>query len=281
MLTFTLILFLIACGGFIFSIVQIIRNTIKKQDNKKNKKILIGCIVLAVVALAIPVESSKSNDSKTVSTQVQEKSKEKTPEEIEVEKKAKAEEAKKKEEERKAKESEEAKVWNEFVAKNTKQLPAGEHIVGTHLDAGAYDVTFNGSGNFFVYANDGSLLTNEIGGSDMGISKYRSILSEGSKVKMSGLSINVKPVKRNLMSYSNINLYAGYWVIGQDVTKGRYKVTPVAGSGNFIIYDKNGLPKTNEILGEDMGVNEVVVNLDDEDIINISGISNVKFNPTN
>lgn len=240
--------------------------------------------VLAIILIgSIGENSEKEVKTKDVASKpaVEQKAKKKTSEEIEAEKKAKEEEAKKQEEERKAREAEEAKKWDEFVTKNTKQLSAGEHIVGNQLDAGAYDVTFNGSGNFFVYASDGSLLTNEIGGGDMGINKYRAILTDGSKIKMSGVSVNVQPVKRNLMSYSNIDLYAGYWIVGQDITKGRYKAIPVTGSGNFIIYGKNGSLKTNEILGGDMGVNEVVINLDDGDIINISGISNIKFNTTN
>ncbi|MCS4527511.1 hypothetical protein JTS98_20500 [Clostridium botulinum] len=71
-----------------------------------------------------------------------------------------AEEDKKKAEAAKAAE---AKKWNDFVNKNTKELSAGEHTVGTHIDEGSYDVTFNGSGNFNIYSADGDLLTNEIG----------------------------------------------------------------------------------------------------------------------
>ncbi|WP_163250049.1 hypothetical protein, partial [Clostridium niameyense] len=191
------------------------------------------------------------------------------------------EEIKKEEEQKKEKAAAELKKRQEFIEKNTKQLSAGEYIVNTHLDPGVYDITFNGSGNFFVHASNNRSLTNIIGGSDIGVSKYRALLPEGSKIKISGMSINTKPAERQLMSYSNISLYSGYWVVGTDLTKGRYKVSPAEGKGNFFVYNKKGKVKTNEILGSDIGVNEIVVNLDDGDIINISGIESVKFSPTN
>lgn len=192
-----------------------------------------------------------------------------------------AEWAKQEEAEKKAEAAAEAKKQEEFIKKNSKQLSAGEHLVGTHLDPGVYDITFNGSGNFVVNGSDNSLLSNEVGGSDIGVSKYRAILTEGSKIKISGMSINTKPVKRTLMSYSNVSLYAGYWIVGQDITEGRYKVTSTGNGGNFVVYGGNGSIKINEILGGDIGVKEVVINLNNNDIIRISGINNAKFTPTN
>ncbi|NFG04577.1 hypothetical protein FCV36_20355, partial [Clostridium sporogenes] len=64
--TFTIILFLIGCIGAIVSIILIIKNTIKKQDNKRNKKILIGSIILSIVAfIAFPTKSNTKKDVKT------------------------------------------------------------------------------------------------------------------------------------------------------------------------------------------------------------------------
>ncbi len=190
-----------------------------------------------------------------------------------------AEWAKQEEAAKKAKAAEEAKKQEEFIKKNTKKLPAGEHIVGTHLDAGSYEVTFNGSGNFIAYASDGSPLINEIGGSDLGVSKYRAILPQGAKIQISGMSINVKPIKSTLMNYGEVNLYAGYWIVGQDVTAGRYKAAATNGSGNFFVYGSGGTVKTNEILGGEIGTPEVVINLEDGDIINIASLKNVKLVP--
>ncbi len=70
--------------------------------------------------------------------------------------------------------------------------------------------------------------------------------------------------------------------MGRDISNGRYKATALdGGSGNFIIYSDKGSLKTNEILGGDFGVSEVVVNLKDGDFIQISSITRVKFSPEN
>lgn len=324
--TFAVILFLIACVGIIFSIVQLVRYATKKQNNKKNKKLLFGFIILAIVSFIIlgnasstdtgeagkvanssSVESSAltvsdenllkkhyknfSVSERTQFSEIEDKyeklsSKEKEKiktnydrllkeQDIQVAEWQKEEEAAKK-----AKEKEEAKKQEELIKKNTKKLSAGEHIVGKHLDAGTYDITFNGSGNFYIYASDESLLTNEIGGGELGITKYRAILPEGAKIKLSGVSINTKPIKSSLSPYGNTTIYTGYWIVGQDITAGRYKASPQSGSGNFFIYGNDGSVKTNEILGGDMGVNEVVVNLQDGDIINVASLKNVKLIPT-
>lgn len=166
--------------------------------------------------------------------------------------------------------------WDETVKNNIKDFGAGEYTVGTHLDGGRYDITFNGDGNFTVY-NGNNLLTNEIGGSN-GISKYRAIFVNGSTFKIASMGIHTTPVKQELKSYGDISLYAGYWIVGQDITAGRYKVTAPSGSGNFIIYNSNSVPKTNEILGTN-GVQDVTVNLENNDIINIANLNQINFTP--
>lgn len=282
---FLLIMFLVGGAGFLISLVLLIVNAVKKKDTKKAVKMVAGFFVLAMLGIMLnpgltDADKKTATTSKTTTTKT-EQEKEKAPEELAAERKAQEDAAKKIEEEKKAAAAAETKKWNEFVSKNTKQLSAGEHMVGTHLAPGAYDITFNGSGNFVVTGSDGALLSNEVGGSDIGVSKYRAILTEGSKIKISGMSINTKPVKRTLMSYSNVSLYAGYWIVGQDITEGRYKVTSTGNGGNFVVYGGNGSIKINEILGGDIGVKEVVINLNNNDIIRISGINNAKFTPTN
>lgn len=320
----TIILFLIGCIGVIVATILIIKNTIKKQDNKRNKKILIGSIVLSIIAfIAVPTKSNTKKDVKTSNeitaenksilsskdkellkkhykdfddaqrtqfSQIEkkyqnmsEKEKESIKNDYErllkeqdIQAKQLQEEEKKKAEEAKATE---AKKWNDFVNKNTKELSAGEHTVGTHIDAGAYDVTFNGSGNFNIYSADGSLLTNEIGGNDLGIDKYRITLTQGNKIKNSSMSVNMKPIKRSLVPYKETSIYSGYWICGQDITEGRYKAIVESGQGNFVIYGKSGGAKTNEILGGDIGVKEVIINLEDGDIINVAGLKSVKLVP--
>ncbi len=182
-------------------------------------------------------------------------------------------------EQEKAEKEKEEKEWKEFVANNTKTLSAGEHFAGEHIDSGLYDVIFEGSGNFIIHSSDGALLANEVAGTSHGISKFRIILIEGAKIELKSLSATFTPVKSNLIPYEEFEIYSGYWNVGNDVTKGRYKVTPSEGSGNFIIHSKNNQVKVNEILGGSHGVNEVVVNLEDGDLIDIRGINKVKFVP--
>lgn len=175
-----------------------------------------------------------------------------------------------------------AKDAQDVINKNTRTFSSGEYNVSKHLDAGAYDITFNGSGNFNVYDKDGNLLTNEVGGSDFGISKYRTILTEGCSIKIAGMSVNTVPATRTLAPYAETSLYAGYWIVGQDVTSGRYTASTNDKSGNFVIYGSDGSAKTNEILGTgEYAVKQTVVDLADGDIIQISSLNNVKFTPSN
>ncbi|WP_313163993.1 hypothetical protein [Sedimentibacter sp.] len=179
-------------------------------------------------------------------------------------------------------EEQKQKEWEEFVASNTKGLSAGEHYIGEHIASGVYDVTFNGSGNFIIYGSKGELITNEIGGGDFGVPKYRAILPDEGTINLSGVTATFTPAKQTLLPYQELEVCSGYWIVGRDISNGRYKATALdGGSGNFIIYSDKGSLKTNEILGGDFGVSEVVVNLKDGDFIQISSITRVKFSPEN
>ncbi|APH15646.1 hypothetical protein NPD5_3447 [Clostridium sporogenes] len=246
---------------------------VKKPFYKKWWFWILAIIILGGIA-QFGGQDNKTQ-STTTNTKTQEEQKKEDAKQA-AEKKAKAEEDKKKAEAAKVAE---AKKWNDFVNKNTKELSAGEHTVGKHIDAGAYDVTFNGSGNFNIYSADGDLLTNEIGGNDLGIDKYRIILTQGSKIKAEGMSVNMKPIKRSLMPYKETSIYSGYWICGQDIAEGRYKAMAESGQGNFMIYEKSGTPKTNEILGGDLGVKEVIIDLKKDDIIDVAGLKSIKLVP--
>ena len=233
------------------------------------KKISIFLISVLFIFTLSACGSSQNNT--TANSQKQEVQKEKTPEEIEAEKEA----------ERKAKEIEEAN-WNAFVIKNSKSLSAGEFEVGKHIDEFFYDLTFNGSGNLNIYDDAGNLITNEIGGTSngLGISRYRVPLRNGFTIKIKGMTVNPRPVKNVLMPYTNITLWSGYWFVGTNITEGRYTVSVAKGSGNFVVYNKDGKLKVNEILGGTYGIENVVVNFKDGDLIHISGLNNIKFTPT-
>lgn len=171
-------------------------------------------------------------------------------------------------------------AWAEHVEENTKELIAGQHIVGQHIAKGRYDVTFIGSGNFTINSNSGELLTNEIGGSSRyAIDKYRAILIDEAVIELSGVKAKFTPAKEITIPYEEFEIYSGIWIVGQDITEGRYLVTPTDGNGNFVVYGSNGRLKTNEILGGNYGVDEVVINVEDGDMIDIGGINKVGFKP--
>lgn len=310
------ILFSIGFIGFIFFIIKIIVDVIRKQDYKKNSKFLIGCFAIVLVSLFLmPTSSSNSTSNKKTSTAVNNKKEEKklltsSDKELlkknydkfdgnqrtqfaEIEEKYKKMDSKEKESiksnyERLLKErdiqikkwaEEEQKKKEELIKKNTKTLSAGEHTIGKHIDEGNYLITFNGQGNLFIFDDKGKTVTNEIGGSDFGITQYKAILPKGGKIKISGMSINTKPIESKLQSYSNIAIHAGYWLVGKDVSKGRYKVTTGDNSGNLFVFNSRGRAKTNEIMGQHSGVTEVIVDLEDGDLINICSMNNVKLSP--
>ncbi|WP_315117440.1 hypothetical protein [uncultured Clostridium sp.] len=231
----------------------------------------ISIFIISILCVFTFTACGGSQENNVTTNAPKQEVKEKTPEEIEAEKEAA----------RIAKEKEESD-WKMFVIKNSKTLNAGEFVVGQHLDPFVYDLTFNGSGNLNIYDNEGRLVTNEIGGTsnDFGITRYRVPLGDGFTIKIKGMAVNPKPVKNVLRPYAATTLCSGYWFVGTTVSEGRYNVTVSKGSGNFIVYDKDGKVKVNEILGGSLGVEKVTVNLKNGDIINISGLNNIKFTPT-
>jgi hypothetical protein len=154
-------------------------------------------------------------------------------------------------------------------------LGAGTFQGGKDVVSGTYDVTAPGQmGNFMV---EGSDTYNEIFG--QGVTKVRATISDGDKITLSGLdSVIFTPVTSDyITSHSKVTLYAGTFVVGQDIGAGRYVATTVPGaSGNFIV--SNG---TNEILGKNDfgGVSSVSVDLADGDVITISSLSQVTMTP--
>jgi seryl-tRNA synthetase len=69
---------------------------------------------------------------------------------------------------------------------------------------------------------------------------------------------------------------AGQYIIGKDLPAGRYKAIPVGQGSNFIVYDKNGIPKVNTILGQ-FGEKEYVFFCSDGDTMQTE--STVKLIP--
>ncbi|MDR3586311.1 MAG: cell wall-binding repeat-containing protein [Desulfosporosinus sp.] len=166
-------------------------------------------------------------------------------------------------------------------------LGAGTFTIGKNIAPGRYTITTpSGSGNFVVQDKSGMPVVNEIlGNGSLGVKKVIATLPDGDSINISGLSevdfalyqppaIGTSPVKTDEG--------AGEYTVGIDIPAGRYVVSVNgSGSGNFVVMGTDGMPKTNEILGGDMGVKNVTVDLNNNDVINISGMNDVVFEPTN
>lgn len=165
-------------------------------------------------------------------------------------------------------------------------LGAGTFTVGKDIPEGLYDATpADGQGNFIITnAKSMDLNVNSILGvaNGIGVSKVRVKLVGNEQIKLESINkTHFEPVTSQLITDHNAtSLYSGRFIVGEDIGKGRYTATSTGGTGNFIIYNKSNVPKTNEILG-DSGVKQVTVNLDNGDIVTISALNQVNFAPTN
>lgn len=166
-------------------------------------------------------------------------------------------------------------------------LQSGTYTVGTDVKAGRYTVTpQDGSGNFSTEPKkslSGSSL-NEILGTDdpTYVPSVTANFSTGDKIQVEGIpSVQFTPVTtRNKNNTSVLN--TGIWIVGKDIKKGKYEVTPAPGqSGNFTIEPKAAFSdSTNEILGDDTSASQVPkanVTLHKGDKIQIQGMSQVNF----
>jgi hypothetical protein len=159
-------------------------------------------------------------------------------------------------------------------------LGAGSFSGGKDVAVGLYDVTGGAgqSGNFIVSGTDSYDEILGSAGAAGGVPKVRAQISTGDQIQISGLSTVVfTPLTAPFVTtHTTTNLYAGTFIVGQDVGSGRYVATPAAGqSGNFIV---SGTDSYDEILGSAGaagGVPSLSVTLSDGDIISISGLSQV------
>lgn len=164
-------------------------------------------------------------------------------------------------------------------------LGAGTFIVGKDIEEGLYDATpVEGQGNFIIQSQKPDLMVNEILGNanNMGVSKVRVKLVKDEEIQLASINkAHFEPVTSQFNSeHKAAALWSGRWIVGEDIGSGRYIATPKGGSGNFVVYKTSGMPKVNEILG-DNGVKQVTVNLEEGDTIGIMSLNEVDFTPQN
>lgn len=156
------------------------------------------------------------------------------------------------------------------------ELNTGSFMVGTDIPAGRYVISGDGSGNLIIYNSSGVPYINEILGGDIGVNTVTTDISEGDKIDISGINkVTFTPAETKL---SEGTLTTGNWIVGLDIQAGRYDAESTSGNGNLFVYNKQGLPVVNEILGGgDIGVDKVTIDLKDGNMISISGMNEVKF----
>ncbi|PMD70294.1 hypothetical protein CBP76_07305 [Companilactobacillus nuruki] len=173
-------------------------------------------------------------------------------------------------------------------AKQATLIP-GSYKVGSELKPGRYTITSSdgSSGNISSMPKKslhGDTI-NEILGSETDMSQVPSVtatLAKGDKVKIEGLtSATFTPVKKRNKK-NNTALATGSWIVGKDIKKGKYTVTPVDGqSGNFIVIPKSTFgDTTNEVLGGDTDMSQVPkvnVKLHNGDKVEVAGMTQVNF----
>jgi hypothetical protein len=162
-------------------------------------------------------------------------------------------------------------------------LGSGTFTGGTDVEPGLYDVTTgpNQSGTFVVSGTDSYNEILDSSGSQ-GVPKIRVQISKGDQIQISGLSqVFFTPVSTPFVTtYSAVTLYAGTWTVGQDLGPGGYVATPGFGqSGNFIV-TREGV---NEVLGGNPKLGQVPsvsFNVQNGDVIEITGLGQVTLTPT-
>lgn len=149
---------------------------------------------------------------------------------------------------------------------------------------GLYDVTTgpNQSGNFTVRGTDSYNEILDTSGT-RGVPQIRVQISNGDLIQISSLShVIFTPVSTPFVTtHSAATLYAGSWMVGQDLGPGKYVATPATGqSGTFVIAHEG----INVMLGGDPTLGEmpsVTFTVQNNDVIGISGLGQVTLTPSN
>jgi hypothetical protein len=162
-------------------------------------------------------------------------------------------------------------------------LGSGSFTGGTDVQPGLYDVT-TGPGQSGSFVVTGADSYNELLGSSGGheVPEIRVQISTGDRITISGLSeVMFAPVSTPFVTtQSAVTLYAGTWTVGQDLGPGRYVATPGARQSGTFVVKSEGI---DVILGRRPSLGEVpsvTFNVNDGDVITISGLAKVVLAPS-
>jgi hypothetical protein len=171
------------------------------------------------------------------------------------------------------------------VTGKATDLGTGVFQCGKDIQAGLYDATIvTGKGHFEVYTKNRYSSFEEVFSSEQNpeAAKVRTKIVNGDKIYIAR-SINTmhfQPVATSFVkSVQRVTIYCGIWTVGEDIAAGRYVVAPVSGSADFIII-QNGVPVTDDTLGEASQIKSDTVELRDGDTILIKNLNQVTLTPS-
>jgi hypothetical protein len=168
-------------------------------------------------------------------------------------------------------------VGAQAAVNNSNAQPAtlgqGVFVVGKDLPEGRYVITpADGQTGGLVVSNQSDpVIVNEVLGGPNGVPSVTSDLRPGDQVKVTGLSsISLAPST----AAPATTLTAGNWTVGVDLKAGNYVIAPVqAGEiGTLKVTRGSDPPVVSETLGGTQGVSNVSVELQDGDVVSLSGL---------
>lgn len=160
-----------------------------------------------------------------------------------------------------------------------KELNTGIYTVGIDIEAGRYRITAEGNGTLIIKDEKGDPKVNEvIGENAIGVSSITMDLESDDTVEIAGVDrMAFIPADTKLQEDT---LTTGSWIVGLDIVEGVYLIKSVGEKGNLIIYNAEGFPFVNEILGGEDGAKQVSVTLKNGYKIIIGGIEQISIEKT-
>jgi hypothetical protein len=141
------------------------------------------------------------------------------------------------------------------------------------LPPGRYWFSGEISGNIYIYDDEDKLLIHEIIGMP-GVMGFTADVDESHTIRIDGLeSATAMPWPTETSN----ELSTGIWHVGTDIEPGTYMVKPAGGFGHVIILAPYGDAQVFEMIGSQASTTESEIELEEGQVIRITGISTVEF----
>ena len=147
----------------------------------------------------------------------------------------------------------------------TIRIPAGKYMIGEEVPEGFYDISFQKDTGSLVLGNlymDGDFRDTTSFGKNP---KFRLYLRNGEGLTTTGVAI-ITPAFVEEKSYETVDISAGFWLVGDSIAAGKYKVENIAYPGYLKLSDKLGGDLFDSVLHEG-----IILDLKDGDVIRLTG----------